>query len=191
MLGGLQVVETRHAAEGLCRHDGVHRRSCDFTHGDMMQRIERAVVKSSTFRPSCREAQDRVPVRRHVSGPHGEGNPIVCEFDETCELFVVKGRVRADRANRRAEANRGTFHIIPEYIVHLEEPLSTFLSSSADRAPLDGTVYVPDAVRHHDRTNSPWTHRPGAAAQSAFRPPGPTEERPDPRTGPSADVPLR
>src|SRR2546426_12785122 len=176
MLGGLQVVETRHAAEGLCRHDGVHRRSCDFTYGDMMQRIEGAVVKSSTFRPSCREAQDRVPVRRHVSGPHGEGNPIVCEFDETCELFVVEGRIRADGTDRRAEASRGTLQILSEHIVHLEEPLSTFLSSSADRAALEGIVYVADAVRHHDRTDGPWAHPRGAAAQSAFRPAGSTEE---------------
>src|SRR5438093_12320154 len=99
----------------------------------MMQCIEGAIIESLAIRLSSREAQDRVSIRRHVSGPHREGDPVMGEFDEACELLVVERGIRADRSDRRAEAGRGTFYVVPKHVVHLEEPFPYLIPGPSDQ----------------------------------------------------------
>src|SRR5213596_4184788 len=98
----------------------------------MMQCIEGAIIESSAIRLSSREAQDRVSISRHVGGPHREGDPVMGEFDEACELLVVERGIRAHRSDRRAEAGRGTFYVVSEHIVHLQEPVPPLVPGPPD-----------------------------------------------------------
>src|SRR3979409_1782646 len=156
-----------------------------------MQGIERAIIESSAIRLSSREAQNRVPVRRHVSGPHREGDPVVSEFNETGELFVIEGSVRTDRTDRRAEASRGTFHVVLQDIVHLEKPLPHLVPRPPDRLVLERIVHDSKPISHNHRTARPRPHTRRTAPQPALRPALAPEERPYGRARPCADVPLR
>src|SRR5436190_16526771 len=110
----------------------------------MMQRVEVAIIESSTIRLSSREAQDRVSIRRHVGGPHREGDPVMGEFDEACELLVIERGIRADRSDRRAEAGRGTFYVVPKHVVDLEEPVPPHVLGPSNRPVLEWIVHVAD-----------------------------------------------
>src|SRR5437016_9408980 len=144
-----------------------------------MQGIEGAIIESSTIRLSSREAQDCVTIRRHVGGPYREGNPILGEFDEACELLVIERGIRADRSDRRAEAGRGTFHVVYEHIVHLEEPFPAPVPGPPDRPVPERIVHIADAVRHHDGTDRPRPHLRSAGPQTALCPTLDPEEGPD------------
>ncbi len=154
----------------------------------MMQCIEGSMIESSTIGLSSPEAQDRVSIRRHVGGPHREGDPVMGEFDEACELLVIDRGIRADRSNRRAEAGRGPFHVVPEHIVHLEEPFPPLVPGPSDRPVPERIVHVADAVRHHDGTDGPRPHLRGTATQAAFRPTVCPEEGPDGRARSGTDI---
>src|SRR3989440_8717547 len=183
-----KVFEARDAPEALRRHYGVHDGLGDLADRDVMQGIESAIIESSTIRLSSREAQDRVSIRRHVSGPHCEGDPVVGEFDEARELLVIEWGIRAHRSDRRAEAGRGTFHVLPEDIVHLEEPFPSLISGPSDHPVLERIVHVADAVRHHDGTDRPRPHLRGTAPQTSFGPTLGPEKGPDGRARSGPDV---
>src|SRR5437764_11459793 len=136
----------------------------------MMQGLEGAIIESLAIRLSSREAQDRVSIRRHVSGPHREGDPVMGEFDEACELLVVERGIRADRSDRRAEAGRGTFYVVPKHVVHLEEPFPYLIPGPSDRPVSERIVHVADAVRHHDGPDRPRPHLRGTAPKAALGP---------------------
>src|SRR5438046_6649473 len=156
----------------------------------MMQCIEGAIIESSTIRFSSREAQDRVSIRRHVSGPHREGDPVMGEFDEACELLVVERGIRADRSDRRAETGRGTFYVVPKHVVHLEEPFPYLIPGLSDRPVSDRIVHVADAVRHHDGPDRPRPHLRATAPKAALGPTLDPEEGSDGRPHSGADLAL-
>src|SRR5438445_11170943 len=137
----------------------------------MMQCIEGAIIESLAIRLSSLEAQDRVPIRRHVGGPHREGDPVMGEFDEACELLMIERGIRADRSDRRAEAGRGTFHVVLEHIVHLEESFPSLIPGPPDRPVLKRIVHVADAVRYHDGTDRPRPHLRRTPHYAALLPP--------------------
>src|SRR2546425_6969012 len=95
------VRESWHTAEGRRGPNAVHSGPCDLANCGMMQDIEGPVVQARSFRRSRREPEDCVPIGRQVGRSHREGDSIVGELDEPCELFVIQRRVGSEYANRR------------------------------------------------------------------------------------------